>query len=199
LQTPRAAGLAGIVFAVLLAAVTVLIRTATPQHPVSTTWLANSTSRDAAQAALSVLPFAGIAFLWFMGAVRGYVGKAEDKFFATVFLGSGLLFVAALFALSAGVGSMLAGDNPARGSGQSYAWQYGRDFALTLLSSYCMRMGAVFVICTSTIGSHLGLFPRWLTWFGYLVAILLLFVVTSAVWFELAFPAWTLMSVSTCW
>lgn len=33
---------------------------------------------------------AGIAFLWFIGVIRDRSGAHEDRFFATVFLGSGL-------------------------------------------------------------------------------------------------------------
>jgi hypothetical protein len=47
--------------------------------------------------ALNMVPFSGIAFLWFIGVVRDLIGEREDRFFATVFLGSGLLFVAMLF------------------------------------------------------------------------------------------------------
>ena len=50
--------------------------------------------------ALNIIPFAGIAFLWFMGVLRDRFGQQEDRFFATVFLGSGLLFLAMLFAAS---------------------------------------------------------------------------------------------------
>ncbi|MCQ4083145.1 hypothetical protein NGB36_21680 [Streptomyces sp. RB6PN25] len=194
LQTPRAAGAAGIVFAVLLAATIILVHSAIPIRPVNAaTWLASSSSRDAARATLALLPFAGIIFLWFMGAVRSYVGEGEDKFFATIFLGSGLLFVAALFTLAAETGSMLATAAVPRGTAQLHLWQYGRNAAFTLLSSYCMRMAAVFTIATSTIGRRLGVFPCWLTWLGYLVAIILLFVVTSIAWFQLAFPLWALV------
>jgi hypothetical protein len=41
-------------------------------------------------------PFSGIAFLWFIAVVRNLIGAREDRYFATVFLGSGLLFVAML-------------------------------------------------------------------------------------------------------
>jgi hypothetical protein len=34
-----------------------------------------------------------VAFLWFVGVIRDWVGQREDPFFATVFFGSGLLFV----------------------------------------------------------------------------------------------------------
>ena len=37
-----------------------------------------------------LMPFAGIAFLWFIGVVRDGFGRYEDKFFASVFLGSGI-------------------------------------------------------------------------------------------------------------
>ena len=48
-----------------------------------------------------LMPFAGISFLWFIGVVRDGLGRYEDRFFASVFLGSGLLFLAMLFASSA--------------------------------------------------------------------------------------------------
>ena len=47
---------------------------------------------------LQLVPFAGIAFLWFIGVVRDQLGDVEDRLFSTVFLGSGLLFLAMLFA-----------------------------------------------------------------------------------------------------
>ena len=58
--------------------------------------------------ALELVPFSGIAFLWFIGVIRSRLGHREDKLFATVFLGSGLLFVAMLFAGAAGIGALLS-------------------------------------------------------------------------------------------
>jgi hypothetical protein len=54
------------------------------------------------------MPFAGIAFLWFIGAVRDRIGQREDRFFASVFLGSDLLFVAMLLAAAAFAGGLIA-------------------------------------------------------------------------------------------
>jgi hypothetical protein len=51
--------------------------------------------------ALKLVPFAGIAFLWFIGVLRNRLADLEDRLFATVFLGSGLLFVASLFGAAA--------------------------------------------------------------------------------------------------
>ena len=106
LKTPKAAAIAGILFSVLLLAVFWLLRTsmpADPQEPGS--WLQSSSGSVAL--ALNLMPFAGIAFLWFLGALRDRLGQQEDRFFATVFFGSGLLFLAMLFTAAAIVGAIL--------------------------------------------------------------------------------------------
>ena len=102
IRTPRAAAVAGIVFSALLTAAMVLVRVALPSDPNDARdWLADGAKRDAALLALNLLPFAGIAFLWFIGVVRDRIGEGEDRFFATVFLGSGLLFIAMVFGTGA--------------------------------------------------------------------------------------------------
>ena len=55
-----------------------------------------------------LVPFAGIAFLWFIGVVREQLGNVEDRLFSTVFLGSGLLFLAMLFIGAVNSTSLLA-------------------------------------------------------------------------------------------
>ena len=98
LRTPRSAAVAGIAFSVLFTVALVLVRTVVPSDPSDAgEWLSDGSRRDAVLFALGLVPFAGIAFLWFVGVLRDRVGDAEDRFFATVFLGSGLLFVAMLF------------------------------------------------------------------------------------------------------
>ncbi|KUO14339.1 hypothetical protein [Streptomyces dysideae] len=191
LGTPRIAGAVGIVSALLLGIVMVLIRNALPADPTDATgWLTDSSRRDALQVALGLLPFAGIFFLWFMGAVRNYVGEAEDKFFATLFLGGGLLFVALFFVFAAVVGGLLATADTSQAASPPQLWQYGRHLTLTLLSGYCTRMAAVFTLSTTMIGHRLGIFPRWLAWLGYLAALVLLFV--RVAYSELVFPVWIL-------
>src|SRR5271157_4739108 len=92
LAPPRGAAIAGVIFSVLVITGLGLARLAVPTdltHPG--TWLTEPDRRAAVRLALGVVPFAGIAFLWFMGVLRDRLGELEDKFFATVFLGSGLL------------------------------------------------------------------------------------------------------------
>jgi hypothetical protein len=109
LRTPRAAAVAGILFALLIGLALTLIRLSIPYDPAEAGARLMDHSRWAAVAvALNLVPSAGIALLWFMGVVRDRVGQHEDRFFATVFLGSGLLFIAMMFAAAAVAGGLLA-------------------------------------------------------------------------------------------
>ncbi|MGI5399369.1 hypothetical protein ACQEVG_07965 [Streptomyces sp. CA-135486] len=194
LRTPRAAGVVGIAFALLLAATIVLVRLAIPGEPsnAGSTWFTDPSRRRTVQTALGLIPFAGIFFLWFMGAVRARIGEAEDQFLATVFIGSGLVFVATLFGAAAAAGSLLetAGTS---GTDSAQLWSFGHHFTYSLLATYAMRMAAVFTLSTSSIGHRLGVLPRWLAILGYLVALTLLFVTSSVAWSELVFPLWALV------
>src|SRR6188508_287763 len=106
LKTPRAAAIAGMLFSVLLIVVFALLRSAVPADPQEPgSWLNTDSGKIAL--ALNLVPFAGIAFLWFIGVLRDRLGEHEDRFFATVFFGSGLLFLAMLFASAAIAGSLL--------------------------------------------------------------------------------------------
>ncbi|KJK55501.1 hypothetical protein [Saccharothrix sp. ST-888] len=196
LRAPRAAAVAGIVFSLLLGAVIVLVRSAVPTHASDTgQWLTDPTRRNSLQVALNLVPFAGISFLWFMAVIRNRIGPREDRFFATVFLGSGLLLVAAVLADAAFAGGLLAMSGPsgtAVTSSQEQLWQFGRT-SYELLTTYSMRMAAVFTLSVSTIGRRLGITPRWLAHLGYLTALVLLVMVSSVAWFELAFPFWALV------
>ena len=109
LRTPRAAALAGIAFAVIFTVALVLVRRAVPADPGDAgRWLSDDSRRGGVLFALGLVPFAGIAFLWFVGVLRDRVGEAEDRFFATVFLGSALLFLGMLFVASALAAGLVA-------------------------------------------------------------------------------------------
>jgi hypothetical protein len=89
LRTPRAAAIAGIVFAVLLGAALVLLRISVPaDRRDAPTWLDDPWRKNSVIVALNLVPFAGLAFLWFSGVIRDRIGAAEDRFFATAFLGT---------------------------------------------------------------------------------------------------------------
>ena len=195
LRTPRSAATAGIAFSVLFVTALGMIRWAMPSDPADAgDWVADGSRRRAALFGLSLAPFAGIAFLWFIGVVRDRIGELEDRFFATVFLGSGLLFVAMLFVDAALAASLVstAGDGGPDFTA-SGAWVLGRHFVFTLMTVYAMRMAAVFTIATSTILRLSGTGPRWLATSGYVIAVVLLLTVGYFSWVELLFPLWALV------
>ncbi|WP_329224053.1 hypothetical protein [Streptomyces sp. NBC_01485] len=185
----------GVAFALLLAAAIVLIRVAVPDEPgnMGSDWVTDPSRRGTVQTALNLIPFAGIFFLWFMGAVRARIGEAEDQFFAMVFLGSGLLFVATLFGAAAAAGGLLVTADVSKAGSTLQGWPFGRHVTYSLLTTYAMRMAAVFTFTTSTVGHRLGVLPRWLAFLGYLVALTLLLLTRSIAWSELVFPMWVLV------
>ena len=77
LKTPRAAAIAGMLFSVLLIAVFWLLRTSIPADPQEPgAWLHSNSGSVAL--ALNLMPFAGIAFLWFIGVLRDrQIGRAH--------------------------------------------------------------------------------------------------------------------------
>jgi hypothetical protein len=184
LTTPRAAALAGVLFALLFGTVLILIRSALPEgaEPGSQ-WLDGATTPLHVSAIL--MPFAGIAFLWFIGVVRDGFGRLEDRFFSSVFIGSGLLFLAMAFAASA-VGMALT-------HGGAEVAPFGQALLLAFSKTYGLRMAAVFMISLATIWLRTGLMPRWLVVVTYLVAVGLLLASDVSMWLTLAFPAWVLI------
>ena len=192
LRTPRAVGVAGIVFSLLLASVLLLIRFAAPSGGATAdSWLLDHGSDRSVVIALNLVPFAGIAFLWFIGVIRNNVGDREDRFFATVFLGSGLLFVGMLFVGAAIAGGLLADPSIPAGQGtSSELWDLQRRITLTIINVYAIRMGAVFILSTTMIGLRTRTIPRWLTVVGFVAAAILLFGVSISPLLNLVMPVW---------
>ena len=194
LKTPRAAAVAGIVFSVLFIISLVLIRITVPADPQDAgAWLVSDVKTVAF--AIYLLPFAGIAFLWFIGVLRDRMGGQEDRFFATVFMGSGLLFLAMLFvagAIAAGI-IMGFGTMPDR-LVESGIYAFARAAVYQLVNVYAVKMAAVFMISTSTLAIRTRMFPRWMAWLGFALALLLL-LSTGYVffWAPLVFPLWVLL------
>jgi hypothetical protein len=193
LTTPRAAAIAGILFSVLLITSLVLVRVSVPADPQAAgTWL--SDSWKAVNLALNLVPFAGIAFLWFIGVVRDRIGEHEDRLFATVFLGSGLLFLAMLFTSAAVAGGIISmyGTTPAMLI-ESGLYTFGRTLTYELMTVYTMKMAGVFMITTCTLSLRTGIFPRWMAFLGMILALFLLLSIGFFDWAPVVFPLWILL------
>ena len=169
-----------------------LLWSAIPAGPqASAAWLA--ASADEVALALNLIPFAGIAFLWFIGVLRDRLGRREDQFFATVFLGSGLLFLGMLYVAAAIVGAMLIAfkDEPAAFALPTF--RFARAVSYSLVNVYMVKMAGVFMISTSTVAMSTRFAPRWLGALGYLLAALLLLGSSFFRWSFALFPLWVLL------
>ena len=193
MKAPRAAAIAGILFSVLLISGFLLLRNAIPADPLEAgAWLRARAS--VVGLGLNLIPFAGIAFLWFMGVLRDRLGAQEDRFFATVFLGSGLLFLAMLFVSAAFVGGILlahaVGDERLVGS---LTFSVARAIAFEAMNVYAIKMAAVFTVVTCTLALRTRFFPHWIAFLGYAAALVLLFANRYLEWALMVFPLWVLL------
>lgn len=192
LSTPRAAAVAGVLFALLFGIALALIRLSMPYEAASAEWTADASTK--LRVAAILVPFAGIAFLWFIGVLRDGFGKLEDRFFSSVFIGSGILFLAMTFATAAvGVALITVHKNVAEPTAHDAVVTFGQAFMATLSKTYSLRMAAVFMMSLATMWLRTGLMPRWLVWSTYLGAGILLIASDISMWMTLAFPLWVLV------
>jgi hypothetical protein len=193
LRTPRAAAIAGLIFAVLMIISFVNLQISIPPESKTTSdWLEQS-ARNVAFA-LSLLPFAGIAFLWFMGVVRDRIGLLEDQFFSTLFFGSGLLYLAMTFATAAMAGGIMAVfsyDPVLLVTSGLYA--FARATIHEFNNVFAIRLAGMHMIVLGTIWWRTGVMPRWVALLTFPVALLQLVGIQFFPWAILVFPAWVFM------
>jgi len=194
LKTPKAAAIAGIAFSLLLLSILWLMRTSIPADPLEPgAWLGTDTR--AITIALNLVPFAGVAFLWFIGVLRDRLGQREDRFFATVFFGSALLFLAMLFAAAAVIGAvvLVATISAPHELTSSATFRFARAASYIIVNVYAIKMAAVFMISTSTVVIRTGIAPRWIAFLGFFLAAILLIGSYFIGWGIVVFPCWVFL------
>jgi hypothetical protein len=192
LSTPRAAAVAGLIFAALFVASVLILRSFV--EPSSSGLLAaigDLVGDHVSIVPAYLIPFAGIAFLWFIAVVRDQIGVFEDRFFSTVFLGSGFVFVAMLFSAASVVAGLLTLAQPT-----SSTTDLGQSIARGMFYIYGARSAGVFTIVASMIALRTGALYRWAALTGLVIGLVLLLSASSFDWVILLFPAWvTLVSI----
>jgi hypothetical protein len=196
-RAPRSAGLAGIVFSLLFLAAVALAGERPPEGLTAAglvDWFEQNARTPVTIAALYLLPFAGIAFLWFIGVIRDRIGDHEDRLFATVFLGSGLLFLAMLFASTAIGGSILIAYRAAPNDLlNSSTYSFARAATYLIMYTYASKMAGLFMMSACTVFVRTRVMPRWMAWLGYALALLLLIGVSQYEFVLIVFPLWILL------
>jgi hypothetical protein len=147
-------------------------------------------ARDIWLVALYLIPFAGIAFVWFLAALRRRIGRLEDQFFATVFLASGLLFVAMLFATGAAASAAVAAGRLGTDPVNQAVFEFGRALTETFFYVFAVKMAAAFMLVSSTIGRRTGFLPRWFIVAGLVAGVVMLFSISFFEVLAILFPAW---------
>jgi len=191
--TPVAGATAGVLFAILFSTSIILMMDIMAGVSGDTgAWLEEGSST--VRLALGLIPFSSLFFLWFIAVSRERLGQFEDQFFATVFLGSGLLFLAMVFAAAASAGAIVGSYamDPAGFAG-SETYHFARLTVSQIFNVYALRMAAVFMLSLATLWMRTGVMPRWMALITYPVAFVLLFVVSQSSWIVLVFPAWVFL------
>jgi hypothetical protein len=193
LTTPRAAAVAGIAFSLLLGTSFVLIRIAIPADiRDSGEWLDERVGM--VNLAIGLVPFAGIAFLWFIGVIRDRLGELEDRFFSSVLFGSGLLFLAMTFFTTTLAGGLLATyEALPQATIDSGIYTFDRNVMYRATNIFAIRMAAVFMMSAGTIWLRSRTMPRWVVVLTYALAVTQLVSISYNLWMALVFPAWTLV------
>ena len=197
--SPRAAAFAGLIFSLLLIIGLVIVRLAAQGEEASADiWMSDPARRSTLLFAFNLIPFAGIAFLWFMGELLNRLGARNNLFFATVFFGAGLLFVASLFASTAVAGGLAQAIAAGRlRTPESETYLLARRLSYTFLNVFAIKMAGAFTFITCTIALRTGILPRWVAFSGFASGVVLLVAITNWPWIALLFPLW-MLQVSAC-
>lgn len=145
---------------------------------------------------LYLMPFAGIAYLWFIIALRMWIeGMARhvSPLLSNVQFISGIIFVGLLFTAGAASASTAASMEFAQGTVDPMLARQLPQLSSTILLVFAMRMAAMFVFTTSNIGRASGILPRWFIYLGFAVGVFLLLSATFNPVLALVYPAWVLL------
>jgi hypothetical protein len=203
-QRVESAAIAGILYAVLAVAAWLLL--GTRPSPSSSEqewdlWIGDAGNRRLLALGLSVGTLASVAFLWFVAVIRRRIGHREDRFFATAFLGSALVYVGvwlaaiAVLAAPAMVWELADGSTVDRDT-----YNLAEGFAGGLMLVAGPSIQALFVASSSTMFLNTKVLPKWLAYVGYAFALVLFsapLLLPANPPMSFGFPLWVLLASVT--
>ena len=194
LRSPRSAALAGILYSLLTVISMVLLSNLVTDAPADLTSDQLETWSGSASLVLVLVPFAGIAFLWFTGVIRERIGDREDRFFATIYFGSAIALVVMTFIWAATIGAIfgtlaLAAD----GLIDNDIYIFGFAFMNQIIGNYVVRMAGVYMLSIGSVWMRAEVMPRWLTIITFIVALGFLFFASEIREARFIFPAWVFL------
>ncbi len=163
---------------------------------VAQAYYAGPESGSVTIASLYLMPFAGIAFIWFVVALRMWISgthRRANVLLSNVQLVCGIAYIILLFVAA---GSLSATAVVIHGAGVTADPLFAillPSFGDTIVGVFATRMAAMFVITTTSIARSAHVLPRWFVWLSYLLGIVLLLTSTISRFLVLAFPLWLLL------
>lgn len=194
LRSPRSAAIAGIVYALLMITIMVLTTSVVKTGPEQMTreWL-DSWSKTASLV-ITLVPFAGIAFMWFTGVIRDRLGEQEDQFFATLFFGSAIILVVLFFIWGAVFGALIAIRTMVGvGLADNIIYLFGFAFLDEIIGNYVLRIAGVYMTSICTLWIRTRVMPLWLSIITYALAMGFLVAAERIREARFIFPAWVLL------
>jgi hypothetical protein len=196
----RIAAISGLVFAVLFVVALVLMhrapRLADPDSTYAAFYAGGGDELFVA-VGLYLVPFAGIAFLWHMTAMRNVLDTltpAPSTMAHGLNLLAGVIFVVLLFAGTAAVGAVAFGiyfgHTPAEDPAVARALT-GLGYGLVFI--FAVRGAGMFALTTTTLLRNAKVLPTIPAVLAYLLAAFLLLAVTKNPAAALVFPAWVVL------
>jgi hypothetical protein len=191
----------GLVHALLLIAGALLLKTQTPGIDASDEELIDfyqdpDKRRVVVVAGLYIIPFAGIAFIWFFVALRMWISASAPRLSAmlsNVQLVSGIIYTTLVLAAGGSMSVMAASVELSDGAIDPLIARQFPQYGVSLLLVFAMRMAAMFVLTTTNLGRMSGILPRWFIVIGFVVTVMLLLTASLNSWLVLVFPAWILV------
>ena len=193
LSSPRAAAIAGIVYSLLMITIMVLTTSVVSVKPENMTreWLA--TWSRTASLVITLVPFAGIAFLWFTGVIRDRLGEQEDQFFATLFFSSGIILVILFFLWGAIFGALISIRTLAGVKLAGNDLYLGFALIKQIIDNYALRIAGVYMTSICSLWTRARLMPLWMTIITYALALGFLAAAERVREARFIFPAWVFL------
>src|SRR5262245_8460826 len=123
---------------------------------------------------LYVMPFAGIAFLWFSVALRTSIRAGPEhasELLKGMQLASGILYVALFFVAAAAIAVLSLSMDFVHSQPDPLVARELPQYGRAVLMVFGMRMAAIFVFTTSRLGLRTRLLPRWFVGISWAVGL----------------------------
>ena len=194
IRSPRAAAVAGIVFSILSFTVMIMVQDLLvgSSSAIDKQWF--ETHAQSVSFPLALVPFIGISLLWFTGVLRDRLDDKEDRFFSTIFFGSGILIVGMLFIWAAAFGAMFQTyTSLEKGAADPAVFVFGHTFLREILGDFILRLMGVYMTTVATIWRHTKVMPRWILVITYVFGIAFIIFAAKVPEARFVFPGWVLV------